>query len=532
VSGVGRASAILASGTIVSRLLGFARNFVLTLVFTGLVTVIGNAYTFSNAVPVSIYALIGGGLVSAVLVPQIIRASAGADAGAAYIDKLVTIAIVFIGALTVLLTLAAPLLMRLYIRDEATLAVAVPFAYWSLPQIFFLGMYAVLGEVLNARRRFGAYTWAPVANNVVALASLALFLVLFGPVSATASQPLGVAQTAVLAGGTTLGLAVQALVLALVWRSAGLTYRPDFRWKGVGLKATGQAAGWTFGMLALTQVAGLIQNNVASGASGAASPSVLALSTAWLLFMLPHSIVTVSLVTVFYPRMSEHAAAGDEAAVRDDVGLVLGTVLLAVVGITAALLAAALPVVAVFSDTVAQARSVAPVLVAYLLGLIPFTVLFVVQRCFYALADTRTPFRFTVAQLLIVIPGILLCALLPEPLIAVGIASVVTVGVAVQLVVAWTLLRRRIGSPAGPRLRAAMRRFAVAGVPALAAGLVLLLVLGGFGDGWPVASRLGGALATVLIAAVVLLVYAGVLALQRAPELTAAADLLRSRMRR
>lgn len=529
--GVGRASALLASGTVVSRLLGFVRNLVLTIVFAGLVTTVGNAYTFSNAVPTSIYALIGGGLVSAVLVPQIIRASTGADLGVAYINKLVTIAIVFIGLLTAVLTLAAPLLMHLYIRDRATYDVAVPFAYWSLPQIFFLGMYAVLGEVLNARRRFGAYTWAPVANNVVAIASLGLFLVLYGPIAVTARTPLTAAQTAVLAGGTTLGLLVQALVLALVWRRAGLSYRPDFRWKGVGLKATGQAAGWTFAMLALSQLAGLIQNNVASGPSGSSSPSVLALATAWLLFMLPHSIVTVSLVTVFYPRMSEHAAAQDLDGLRADVAQILRVVLLAVVGITAALIAAALPVTAVFSDA-AQARQVAPVLVAYLIGLVPFTVLFVVQRCFYALADTRTPFRFTLAQLLIVIPGILLCALLPYSLTAVGIASVVTIGVIVQLAVAWTLLRRRLGTVADPALLGAVRRFALAGAPALVAGLLLLWALGGFGGGWPVATRLGGAGATVLVAAAALLVYVGALAAQRAPELGIAADVVRSRLRR
>ena len=104
--------------------------------------------------PTSLYALIGGGLVSAVLVPQTIRASRGADGGVAYINKLVTIAVVGDRRRSrSLLTIAAPLLMRLTVSDAATYDVAVPFAYWAMPQIFFLGMYAVLGEVLNARKR-------------------------------------------------------------------------------------------------------------------------------------------------------------------------------------------------------------------------------------------------------------------------------------------------------------------------------------------------------------------------------------------
>jgi putative peptidoglycan lipid II flippase len=537
-TGVGRASALLASGTIVSRMLGFGRSFVLTIVFLGTINPAGNALTLSNQMPTSLYALIGGGLVSAVLVPQTIRASRGADGGAAYINKLVTIAVVAVGGLTVLLTIAAPLLMRLTVSDDTTYAIAVPLAYWSMPQIFFLGMYAVLGEVLNARKRFGAYTWAPVANNVVAIAVLVLFLGVFGTVPADRTTALPPAQTALLAGGTTLGLVVQALVLALVWRRAGLSYRPDFRWRGVGLRATGQAAGWTFAMLVLTQAAGFLQSFVVSTASSPTTASSTALLNAWLLFMLPHSIITVSLATAFYPRMSEHAAEGDTAAVRDDLSTVLRLVLITMGAATVVLVAAALPVTAIFSGatqylTIAQQTyAVAPVLIAYVLGLLPFTVLYVVQRGFYALADTRTPFRFTITQLLVVVPGILLCLLLPLEVRAAGIALVISIGGTLQLVVATRLLRRRLGPLLDPHLSAAVRRVVIAGAPALVVGLAVLALLGGFSSGWPVQSRLGGFGAAILVAAVCGLVYLAVLALLRAPELRLVTDVVRSRIRR
>lgn len=529
---IGRSSALLASGTIVSRLLGFVRTFVLTVVFLGSTTVVGNALTASTQMPTSLYALIGGGLISAVLVPQTIRASRAADGGAAYIDKLVTIAVVAIGALTVLLTLAVPVLLRLTVSDGDTYAIAVPLAYWTMPQIFFLGLYAVLGEVLNARGRFGAYTWAPVANNVVSIATLGLFLVVFDTIPPDRSEPLPAAQNALLAGGATLGLVVQALVLVLVWRRAGLSYRPDFRWRGVGLRATGEAAGWTFAMLVLTQAAGFLQTFVASSASGPGDASNFALQNAWLLFMLPHSIITVSLATAFYPRISTHAAEGDTAGVRDDLSTQLRIVLVAMVPAAAALLAAALPVTAMFQETVPQSRAVAPVFVAFLVGLLPFTVLYVVQRCFYALADTRTPFRFTLAQLAVVVPGILACLLLPRQWTATGIAAVISVGGVVQLAVAAALLRRRIGPLLDPHLTATIRRTAIAGLPALAVGVALLALLGGFGIGWPVASRLGGLGAAALIAVVCGGVYLGLMALQKAPELGLLTDLVRARARR
>jgi putative peptidoglycan lipid II flippase len=197
----------------------------------------------------------------------------------------------------------------------------------------------------------------------------------------------------------------------------------------------------------------------------------------------------------------------------------------------AALLAAAVPFSAVFSQSPGAAKATALVLAAYLLGLLPFTALFVVQRCFYALADTRTPFRFTLVQLVVVVAGTLLCALLPYDLTAAGIALVVSIGAVVQFAVAARLLRRRIGSFVGEDLARSLVRYALAAVPALAAGLLVLALTGGFGDGWTVASRWGGFAGTVLVGVVVAVVYVAVLAALRAPELGTAIRLVTDRLR-
>ena len=211
----------------------------------------------------------------------------------------------------------------------------------------------------------------------------------------------------------------------------------------------------------------------------------------------------------------------------------LRIVLLVLVLADAALVAAALPFAAAFSQgNPAVASALAVVVVAYLVGLLPFTVLFVLQRCFYALADTRTPFRFTLVQLAIVLPGTLLCLLLPHEWTAAGIAAVVSMGTIVQLSAAARLLRRRIGPFVDPALRAAIVRYAVAGVPGLLAGLGLLALLGGFSAGWPVSSPAGGLVATALVAGIAGLVYFGVLGLLRAPELAVATRLVTGRLRR
>ena len=529
-AGIGRSSALLASGTIVSRGLGFLRLILLTYVLGGTQGYVADGFNSATYVPNSVYALIAGGLLTAVLVPQIVRAAVHPDGGAAYINKLVTIAVIGLGGITIVLTAASPVLMPIFLAKPQTLRYAIPFAYWSLPQIFFLGLYTVLGEVLNARRSFGPFTWAPVLNNVVSIATLGLFAVAFGTIDPQHPPAFDGAMNVVLAGGSTLGIAAQALILTLAWRRTGLRYRPDFQWRGVNLGATGRAAGWTFGMLVATQVAGVVQAHMASLASGR-YPSSATMATAWLIFMLPHSIITVSLVTVFYPRMSKHAADGDMRALREDLGITTRIVVTILVLATAALLVTALPFSAVFTHTTADTPQVAFVLIAFLVGLLPFTFLFIVQRCFYSLGDTRTPFRFTLVQAAIVIVGALLCGLLPQPVITAGIALVVSFATVVQLAIAVVLLRRRTGGLGGAVVRFAFVKAILGAVPAAGVGAVLLALLGGFDGGWAVGNRIDGLLATALVSLVMAAVYLLVLRALRSPELRIATDLVRARIR-
>ena len=179
MASIGRASAMLASGTFVSRILGFAKAWLLVQAI-GVVTVGAYAYGTATIVPNAVYAIIAQGILNAVLVPQIVRASVHVDGGRAYINKLVTLGMVVFAAVAIVATLLAPVLVTLFgVRGDAV-GLATAFAYWSLPQIFFLGLYTLLGEVLNARKSFGPFTWAPVINNIVAIVMLGVFIAAFG----------------------------------------------------------------------------------------------------------------------------------------------------------------------------------------------------------------------------------------------------------------------------------------------------------------------------------------------------------------
>jgi putative peptidoglycan lipid II flippase len=535
---IGRASAALAAGTLVSRVLGFVSAAVLAWAI-GPQNPGANAFALANQLPNNIYAIIAAGVLSAVLVPQIVRAGLHADGGQAFVNRLVTLGVVLFVIATVIATLCAPLLVDLYTLDAGSAdsalgggrALAIAFAYWCLPQIFFYAVYSLLGEVLNARGVFGPFTWAPVLNNVVVIVALLVFAGLFGvdpahqdPASWTSPQILFVA------GGATLGIAAQALVLLLFWRRTGLGFRPDFRWRGVGLGGTARAAGWTFGMILVTQLAGIVQSKVAFTA-GADDASVAVLRIAWLIFMLPHSIIAVSIATPYFTRMSAGARDADLAAVGSDLSASLRTIGLLVTGSFAALAAAALPFAAVFSNAPDEVVGIGLVLLAFLVGLVPFSVLFVLQRTFYALGDTRTPFLIQVVQAALFVGGAIAVAMVaPGPVVAAGIALVTSGAGIVQAVIAGLVLRRRLGGVGGRRLAHRFGAYLLATLPAAAAGVGILWVLGGLpgdGGGFAVSGRVPGVVSVILIGAVTFGVYLGALALARVPEVREIGGLVR-----
>jgi putative peptidoglycan lipid II flippase len=530
MSGIARASVLIGAGTIVSRLTGFLRAVVLVWA-VGATTDAGNAFAVANQLPNNIYAIISTGLLSAVVVPQIVKAAAHDDGGRAFVSKLFTFGTVVLLSTAAVATIAAPWLVALYApsysADQQALATA--FAYWCLPQILFYGLFALVGESLNARRVYGPYTWAPIVNNIVSIAGFLLFIWLFG--AAGAELVWTPTMIALLAGTATFGIVVQTGILFAFWRRTGLHVRPDFRWRGVGLGQIGRLAGWTFLMVVAGQLAGIVQSRVLSQIPKG-DPGFFVSQNAWLLFMLPYSIIVVSIGTPYFTRLSEHAAAGRDPEVRSDVGSSIRTLGFFVVAATAALAVAAIPASRIFTDDRDEAVAAGAVLLCFLVSLIPLAVLFVVQRTFYAYDDTRTPFFFTLLQcVLVVLTALLASWLVATDAIPVGmLAAAVALGQSfsslIQVIVATWLLNRRLGGLNVGSWMLSLGRFALAAIPAAGAGWLTFLLLGGV-EGWTVSDKLFGALGAAIIGIVSLLVYVAFLGLLRAPELTPALALVR-----
>jgi len=533
-STIGRASAFLASGTLVSRVLGFISLIVLASAI-GVNSAPGDTFALANQLPNNVYSLIAGGLLSAVIVPQIVKAGLHSDGGAAFINRVITIGLTVFVLVTIIATACAPLLVQLYGSGfkPSEVALATALAYWTLPQILFYALYSLIGETLNARGVFGPFTWAPVLNNIVAIAGLVTFIALFGAqeqhqVAAEWTAP----QIALLAGSATLGIAVQAFALFFFLGRAGLRFRPDFRWRGVGLASTGRAASWVFAMFLVTQVSGVVEARVASSATGDAS--VNAMKIAWTMFMLPHSIVTVSIVTAYFTRMSSHVRDGKLGDLREDLSSALRSILLIMVFSAVGLAVLSFPFSAVFGNDYAETGSIASVYLAYLTGLVPFTIFFVLLRVFYALDRTRAAFVIQVVQTAFYVTGALLVgALVPKEWTAVGLALVLSAAVALQALLSALYLRRVLGPLDTWRVLRQVLWFLAAALVAGAVGAGVLALLGGVGPGgFPVGNRFTGILSMIIAGAVMAVVYAVLLWVTRNPELRAFGEPLVRRLRR
>lgn len=537
-SNVGRAGAIIAAGTMTSRILGLVRVVVLIQAI-GTLTLSANAFSTASTVPNTVYTLIATGALTAVLVPQITKAALARDGGATYINRLVTLTIVGAAAITLLAALVtAPLIMWLGTNwnDPSQVSLAISFAYWLLPQILFYSLYTVLGEVLNARSVFGPYAWSPVLNNVINIAGLLGFIWVFGgyPDSFTGVEVWNVSGEALVAGSSTLGVAVQALMLFFFWRRAGLRFRFDFRFRGIGLGTMGKVATWTFLSVLVTQIVGLVNTQVMNN-SGAGEAGVAAWQNASLIFVLPHSIIVISLVTSRFTRMSEAVHSGNLRALVADVRESARLAIVSMVFFTAAMTVLAYPItrMIMFRASIETIDPVVFLLLASLVGLVAFSLLFVFNRGFFALSDTRTPFFVQLGQSALTLAVAFACTFLPSSIITITLTLAVSVLFWLQMITTFLLLRRRIGVLGG---RSILMAFWQSLGAALVAGLVGSVAFGRMGgtdiDGFAMGGFFSAFVTCAVVTILMALIYGGLLLSFRNPEARAIYLRLRGRIGR
>ncbi|MDN5816324.1 murein biosynthesis integral membrane protein MurJ [Yaniella sp.] len=523
-----KASALMAAGTIVSRVLGFVRTSLLA-VAIGSTALVADVFETANTIPNVIYMLLAGGVFNVVLVPQIIKQAKKADRGADYTSRLITLAALLIGAFTIAITLlAAPIIDGLTLNWAGPkLALGTAFALWTLPQIFFYGMYAVIGQVLNAHGRFGAYMWAPVANNIIAIGFILFYIVMFGPyVVMPDTQQFSewtTTHTIVLAGGHTLGILVQAVVLLWPLKRLGLGLKPKFGWKGMGLRHTGRLAGFTIVTMMVGNISNLMINRLVTGATEARSqlddpfeqaaiPGLQALNIGQLITVLPHSVFVLSIATVLFNHLARSMQDEDLETARRTTGSGLRTfavpMMISVVGI----IVLAPTVARLFASTadtaIVSAHAIAQILLILALGMPLRSAHFYLLRVFYAAENAMIPMVVQVgAAALSLSLAYGIAPLVPPETLAHLIALVFTVVHVFQLALTHMLVKRVYGDYG---VKAVISTYVRTGWAAIAAGIfgfALLYPLGGYTGGWAMSSIPNAVIACGLAGTVMVAVY-------------------------
>ncbi len=482
MSRVLRASAVMAAGTMVSRVTGFIRTAVLAAAIGTFA--LGDAYNVAYTIPLILFDFLIGGILSSVVVPMIVRRQRDdADGGRAYEQRLMTLGIIVLTLVAVAGVLLAEPLIGLYSAgwNARKTEVAVRLAQYILPQIAFFGVGAIAGAILNTRDRFAAPMWAPVLNNIVMIGVALTYYLKLG-LAGTDINTVSDADLALLGLGTTAGIVAQCVVLVVSLHRVGFRFRLRLDLREAGLGEMGRTAVWTFAYVAISQLGFLVTTKLASGA-GERAPGAgnSAYAYAYQFFQLPYGIIAVSVITAMLPRMSRAVADGTLDTVREEFssGVRLVSALLVPAGLLLMVLGPAVTVL-IFSwgnMTVDSAVYIGNVLQVFGLALAPFSIFQLLLRVFYSFGDTRTPVFIAFGNVA-VNSGLSLLAYLtlPAQYIVMGLAFAFTVTYVAGTAVAWILASRRVRGLQGRVVAAGLSRMYVAALPAalLALGVLWL----------------------------------------------------------
>ncbi|GAB2681599.1 murein biosynthesis integral membrane protein MurJ [Kribbella swartbergensis] len=538
-----RSAAVMAAGTVLSRLLGFVR---IALLAAAIGTALrGDIFTAANTIPNSLYILLAGGVFNTVLVPQLVRAIKNHDDGGQdFTNRVLTFGFVVLTVVTVACVLLAPLIAELYLPKElhdpsraSERESMIMFVRLCLPQIFFYGAFVLVGQVLNARRRFGPMMWAPIANNLVACASIVVFLLVYRTGDNPATYSHG--EELLLGLGHTVGIAVQLLVLLPYLKASGHRYRPKFGLRGTGLGHTARLGIWTVLFVAVNQVTLVVVTQLAIAGSASNDPGakagLFAYSTAMLIILVPHGIVTVSLATAALPQMSSLAADGDVTEVARLSARSTRQALAIVVPAAAAMIAFAYPIVTVIAGYGSGKNNLTLMsytLVTLALGIVPFTVQYFQLRTFYAFEDTRTPFflQCVIAATNIAAAVVGVRVLLDEEHLrfsGVVLGAAFALAYLVAVLLSRPVLRRKVPRVHGAGIGLPLLAMVIAAAFAVGAGRGALWLLALVVD-W--SGPLGALLQLAVAAAVMLPVYAGIARVLRIHEVNDVVSLVTSKL--
>lgn len=547
-SSVGRNSLIMASGTAASRVTGQIRTILLAWAL-GTTGYAANAYQAGSMIPQVIYTLVSGGIFNAVLVPQIVRTLKAKDAETK-LNKLITLAITMLLTVAILMALCTPLLTRLYVNGgPETMALATSFTLWCMPQIFFYGLYTVIGQILAAKDHFTAYAWSSVGANIISCIGFGTFIALFGRATEHPLDFWTADKIALTAGTWTLGVAFQALVLFIPLTKIGLKYRPQFGLRGIGLRSMGPVAAWSVGIVVIDQLANIVITRTSTNAPMLAQQQFginpldvagnASYQNAYTIYMLPYSLIAVSLATAIFPKISRAVADHNIAEARIDLSQALRNMGVIMCYFSVAFVVMPVPIILALlpSVSVKEAILMAGPLIALGVGLPFASAYLIIQRTFYAFEDGKSPFIFMLFAMGIQAIGVIIGAkLLPPTEWTTMIGTVGAISYILPIPILYVMLRKRFENNIdGLRIAISYIKSIGAAATAMFIGVtardsIYQLVGAKIGAVDGHMNWIQAVSCAALLAIVTLIVYVGMLRLLRSEEFDEAIALIYSRI--
>jgi putative peptidoglycan lipid II flippase len=490
-----RSSAVMAVGTFGSRITGFLRTIAQSyaLGFLG----IAAAYNLSNTLPNAVYNLALGGILTSVIVPLIVNATKRDGGRSGYDQRMFTLITIALAGITLLAEAAVVPIVHLYAGTKiahahATLHLAVIFALFFIPQIFFYGFSSLIGAILNSRGSFAAPMWTPIVNNVVVIGVLGLYVAMAGLRKSPAT--ISGHEVAVLGLGTTLGIVAQTAALVPALRRVGFRWHPRTDFHRAEVAEIGRMAGWMFGYIATTQISLLVATKLATDAS---QMGITDYNYAWLLFQLPYAVVGISVITALLPRMSAHASERRYRLVRQDfsTGIRLAASIVVPCSLVLAVLGPALAELffAHGATSVPQARYMGLVFAVFCLGLLPYMLFQLELRVFYALHDSKTPAIIGLVTMVVnIVANVIALDSLPAGRVVAGLGVGFGLANLVGSVIAWSILSRRLHGLDGYRIGRSLVRMHAAAIPAALLAVIVAILT----SSSAVVVIIGGGLAT------------------------------------
>lgn len=435
----------IAAWNAVSRITGFARVVAVTAVLGA--TFLGNTYQQSNLVSTVLFELLAAGLLAVPLVPALV---ARPDQAPRLLGALWGLSLAVLGAMALLLALLGRPIMAAItsaapeaVSGQQT-AVGAFLLWFFAPQLILYSAGAITSAYLNSRGRFAAAAAGPVANNLVVIGTMAVFLLVEG---SNPSLDLSTAGKVILGLGTTAGVAAMGALPAIAAAREGLRLRPTRDWRDPMVARVAREGVWAGALIGAHQVllaATLVLANRVEG-------GVVATQLAFTFFLLPHAVLAHPVYTSAFPTFASHAAAGAMVALRAEIATALKRLLLLLVPAAAALGIGgefALRALRVGALDEAGVELTATALRAYCLGLVGYGAFMLLSRAWAALGETRTAGVVAMTASLAGVAAMMLVSSVSDgPAVVRGVALSHSFAMTLAALSLGALLMRRLRAP-------------------------------------------------------------------------------------